>query len=152
MVQETGIEGFSFIGSGPLPPSPSSLLTAGALAGLLGKLTHAYDVVILDAPPVLGLAVAPLLSSAVEATLFVIETEGVPARAVRRAIQRLSGKPRPVGRYDHDPKYRSSLPYEIDYSYNYDYGAGDRGARTPRRTPLFLSADECPRGVQEPVA
>ena len=89
VVQRTELAGLYFIGSGPLPPNPASLLSGGALSRLLDQLAGECDVVLIDAPPVLGLADAPSIASQVEATVFVLESDGAPSRMVLRALGRL---------------------------------------------------------------
>ncbi len=42
--------------SGPLPPNPADLLSSGRFHAVLQDLTQHFDIVICDAPPVLGLA------------------------------------------------------------------------------------------------
>src|SRR5690606_2811664 len=76
--------------SGPLPPSPPELLAGDNLAGLLQNLRERFDVVILDGPPVLGLADAPLLSHAVDATVVVVAAEQTHSDALQVALQRLA--------------------------------------------------------------
>ena len=50
-----------------------------------------FDQVILDGPPVLGLADAPLLGSLAEATVLVVEASGTGREFARNAVKRLRG-------------------------------------------------------------
>ncbi|MBE7183286.1 MAG: polysaccharide biosynthesis tyrosine autokinase [Methylobacterium mesophilicum] len=75
--------------AGPAAPNPSDLLSSARMRLLLRALGEAYDTVILDGPPVLGLADAPVLSSLAEGTLMVVSSNGVSRRAARAALQRL---------------------------------------------------------------
>lgn len=82
-------EGFWLIPSGPLPPSPTDLLSGGRLPELLRSLEDAFDLVVIDGPPVLGLADAPMLAANVQAVLFAVEANrGVRGRT-KSAIRRL---------------------------------------------------------------
>ncbi len=86
---ETRFKGVSLIPAGPHPPSPAELLSDPRLAVLLAGFKEKYDRVILDSPPILGLADAPLIGSVADGTLFVVEAGNTRTGAVRRSIQRL---------------------------------------------------------------
>jgi capsular exopolysaccharide synthesis family protein len=79
----------SVITSGPLPPSPPELLASDRLPALLASLRERFDVVVLDGPPVLGLADAPLLAHHVEATVLVAAAEQTRNDALETALGRL---------------------------------------------------------------
>lgn len=82
--------GFALLTSGPLPPNPPELLGGDGLVRMLEELAAQFDVVIIDGPPVLGLADAPLLASRAEATLLVVMADVTRSDAVHGALQRLS--------------------------------------------------------------
>ncbi|MGY1425115.1 CpsD/CapB family tyrosine-protein kinase [Lysobacter sp. A289] len=75
--------------SGPLPPSPPELLAGDRFAALLHALRQDFDVIVLDGPPVLGLADAPLLAHRVEGTLLVVAAEQTRSDALQISLQRL---------------------------------------------------------------
>lgn len=89
-VQPTGHEQLSLVTSGPLPPNPPELLGGDGLVRALAELSERFDVVILDGPPVLGLADAPLLASRAEATLLVVMAEVTRSDAVIGAMERIA--------------------------------------------------------------
>jgi len=88
-VQKTREPNLSVMTSGPLPPSPPELLAGDALPELLERLRGEFDIVVLDGPPVLGLADAPLLAHRAEATLLIAAAEATRGDAMRGALQRL---------------------------------------------------------------
>jgi capsular exopolysaccharide synthesis family protein len=88
-LQVTSERGLSVITSGPLPPNPPELLAGDALSTLLATLKDRFDTIVLDGPPVLGLADAPLLAHRVEATLLVAAAESTRSDALQGALQRL---------------------------------------------------------------
>ncbi|MGN6512106.1 MAG: GumC family protein [Lysobacteraceae bacterium] len=90
-VRDTAEANLSVMTAGPLPPSPPELLAGEALPHLLETLRHQFDVIVLDGPPVLGLADAPLLAHHAEATLLVAAAEATRRDALRGAQQRLLG-------------------------------------------------------------
>ncbi|MFA6117507.1 MAG: polysaccharide biosynthesis tyrosine autokinase [Sphingomonas sp.] len=88
-IQATSIANLMFIASGPIPPSPTELLGSPSMRELLEKLGEEFDVVVLDGPPVLGLADAPILSALVEGTIFVVESSRGHRGATKAAVRRL---------------------------------------------------------------
>jgi capsular exopolysaccharide synthesis family protein len=88
-VQKTREPNLSVMTSGPLPPSPPELLAGDALPELLERLRGEFDMIVLDGPPVLGLADAPLLAHRAEATLLIAAAEATRGDALRGALQRL---------------------------------------------------------------
>ncbi|QXQ05059.1 polysaccharide biosynthesis tyrosine autokinase [Sphingosinicellaceae bacterium] len=86
----TSTENLWVLPSGPVPPNPAELLASPRTAETIAMLQDMFDMIILDGPPVLGLADSPLLSSLAEGTVFTIEA-GTRRLAARRAIARLEG-------------------------------------------------------------
>ncbi len=122
-VQEGAIKGVTFMPSGPLPPNPAELIAGPRFASLLATAAEKFDVVVIDGPPVIGLADAPLLGSLVEATLLVVNSEATLRRTVKAAVKRLCfSRTRVLGvilnKFDHARAGRA-------YGYGYGYGAGE---------------------------
>ena len=95
------------------------------MADILDDLKRAFDVIILDGPPVLGLADAPLISSIIGNTVFVVEASGGHRGATKAALRRLNtGRTHILGAVltKFDPKNTTS-DYSY-YGYNY-YHYGD---------------------------
>jgi polysaccharide biosynthesis transport protein len=63
--------------SGQVPPNPSELLGSQAMADLLGKLEAAYDVVLLDTPPLLPVTDAVLLTKLAGGALVVVGADRI---------------------------------------------------------------------------
>jgi polysaccharide biosynthesis transport protein len=90
-VLRTEMENLWLIPCGPLPPNPAELLASARLKGILAEATELFDIVVVDGPPVLGLADAPLLSSVCRATLLVVESGKTRTKAAVDAVGRLKG-------------------------------------------------------------
>ena len=88
-VLPTQFENLWLLPSGPLPPSPADLLSTDRFMQVLTEATSQFDTVIVDAPPVLGLADAPLLASAASGVLFVVESGKTRTRAAVEALNRV---------------------------------------------------------------
>lgn len=89
LVQETQYPGVRVITAGQRPPNAAALLSGERFARLLLDLRQEFDHVVVDAPPILDLADAPLLSRAVEGVVVVVEAHGVSQRLLRAMIGRL---------------------------------------------------------------
>lgn len=63
--------------SGPVPPNPSELLGSVAMRELLPRLTDAYDVVLLDSPPLLPVTDGAILARIAGGALLVVGADRV---------------------------------------------------------------------------
>ncbi|TZF91232.1 GumC family protein [Cognatilysobacter lacus] len=126
-LQDVEGAGFALITSGPLPPNPPELLGGDGLIRLLEQLSAQFEIVIIDGPPVLGLADAPLLASRAEATLLVVMADVTRSDAVHGALQRLSAT---HGNVLGTLFTRWDMRGDGEYGYGgygyYQYGASDR--------------------------
>ena len=75
--------------SGPLPPNPAELLAGPRMVSLLTQAQERFDQIIIDAPPVLGLADAPILGNLAKGTLLVVEAGRTKVGAAQTTIKRL---------------------------------------------------------------
>lgn len=82
-------DGIWLLPCGPLPPNPAELLASPRLRTILAEASAQFDQVIVDSPPILGLADTPLLSSLASGTLLVIEAGKTRTRAASEALGRL---------------------------------------------------------------
>jgi succinoglycan biosynthesis transport protein ExoP len=119
----TEIPNLDFVACGPLPPNPAELLSGSALPELIARIRGDYDHIILDGPPVLGLADAVLLGNVTDAVIFVVEFNSSRSGQAKVAINRL----RAGGAYLLGvvlTKYDSrKTGYGDEYGYGYTYGA-----------------------------
>jgi len=136
VLQSTTENGPMLISSGPIPPSPTELLSGGSLPQVLVQLGERFDAVIVDGPPVLGLADAVLLAAQIEATLLIIESNGGYRGRTKGAMRRLRGaKAHLIGAVltKFEAK-KSGYAYEYGYEY-YTYGSKRQGeGQTPEVT------------------
>jgi capsular exopolysaccharide synthesis family protein len=88
-VLKTEHDNLSLLPCGPLPPNPAELLASPRLKALIAEAAAEYDMVIVDGPPVLGLADAPLLGAVCRGTLMVIESGKTRTKAATEAVNRL---------------------------------------------------------------
>jgi capsular exopolysaccharide synthesis family protein len=85
----TKLDNLCLMTAGAVPPNPAELLASPRLKSLIKEAMEQFDIVIVDGPPVLGLADAPLLSATCQSTLMVIESRKTRTKAALNAIARL---------------------------------------------------------------
>jgi polysaccharide biosynthesis transport protein len=88
-VVETQHEKLWLLPAGPVPPNPADLLSTSRIRTILGEAAERFDLVIIDGPPTLGLADAPLLAAAAGNVLFVVESGKTRTRAAIEALNRI---------------------------------------------------------------
>ncbi len=71
-LQEIDVKGLQILTSGPLPPNPAEILGSDSMKELTKTLRATGKRIIFDAPPVLPVADAMILSSYVDGIIFVI--------------------------------------------------------------------------------
>lgn len=97
-IQEGPVPNLHFLTSGPLPTNPGRLVESLRLRSLVTELARSYDMVIIDAPPLLAVADAIPLSRASRATLVVVEHGKTTRRMVTDLRHRMeSGGVEPIG-------------------------------------------------------
>lgn len=132
-VTPTQYEHLSLLACGPVPPNPADLLSSGRLRSILKEAAAQYEVVIVDAPPVLGLADAPLIASVVSDVLLVIESGKTRTSAAQEALNRL----RSTGANVLGATLTKSAEEKNAYGYAYKYGAIDKN-----RTEIVMLAHQ----------
>jgi len=74
-VQPTSITGLEILPCGPKPPSPSEMLNSPMFSELLEVLSDRYDQVIIDSPPVMGVADARIIGASCDITVLVLRSQ-----------------------------------------------------------------------------
>lgn len=115
---------FDVMTAGPQPPNAAELLRGSRLAEMLTELGDRYRHVVIDAPPVMGLADAPILASHAEGTVVVLEARGVRIRVALNAMDRLRQSRARIlgGIMTKLPQRGSAYAYGYDHGYGYEYG------------------------------
>lgn len=110
--------GFKAMSAGPIPPNAAELLTGDRFRHLVERLLQTYDNVVIDSPPVMGLADAPLIASQVEGVVYAIEAHGMRSRLVRTALERLHA----ANAHIFGCVLTKFEPRKSQYGYGYEYG------------------------------
>ncbi len=90
-IQSTRINGLQLLACGYQPPNPAELLGSPMMKQILDAIRAHYDWVLIDAPPLLAMADAPVLCSLVEGVVLVLAAEVATKPAVMRAIDQVQG-------------------------------------------------------------
>lgn len=119
--EETGL---TYLPMGKAPENPSPILSSDIMSAFMTSIRHLYDVIIVDSPPVIGLADSPLLTRHADSVVFVVEASRAHYGQVKSAIRRMRNHGASilgavVSKYD---AQTSGYGYQYGYGYYYNYG------------------------------
>jgi capsular exopolysaccharide synthesis family protein len=132
--QPTGYANLTFLAAGRPPPNPSELLAGGKMLQLLTAAREHFDLVVIDAPPVMGLADAPQLANITAGVLMVVEANSTKRDIAKGAVRRLHATHAHLLGALFTKFDIKKAGYAYGYAYSYGYGRGygfDYGA-TPQ--------------------
>lgn len=84
-IKEVGEFGLHVMTAGPLPPNPAELLHSNKMKDLLSYLSHEYDMVIIDSPPLLSVSDAQIIGGIVDGTILVTNAQDNNRDNVKKA-------------------------------------------------------------------
>jgi len=87
---ETAVPGLSIMPSGPIPVSAAALLSGRQFGDMLKEVSKTFDIVVIDGPPVFGLADTPRLAAVARSTVFIVEANRAQIANVSAALRRLA--------------------------------------------------------------
>lgn len=130
VIHRSVIENMDFISTGTLPPNPAELLLRPNFGAFLQQLSSSYDLVLIDAPPILAVADTMIIGGHVGA-IYVMTRAGVTTSAeINESMKRLKQAGLSAqGVLFNDLKARPGR-----YGYGYTYGPATdeaRGGNTP---------------------
>ncbi|OUC97981.1 polysaccharide biosynthesis tyrosine autokinase [Streptosporangium minutum] len=130
VIQTWGQPGLSVLPSGQIPPNPSELLGSEGMRAVLGELVDSYDMVIIDAPPLLPVTDAVALAALCDGALLVARYGKTRREHIARAAGMLSSiNARVVG------TVLNFVPAKTNRHYGYDYDY-DTEAKAKVKTPV----------------
>ncbi len=95
-IQTWGNDQFDVLASGPTPPSPSDLLGSQRMSQLVEQLRGQYDLVLIDAPPILPFADAAATGPACDGAILVVRYGKTRAAQLRQAMDALGAVGVPI--------------------------------------------------------
>jgi capsular exopolysaccharide synthesis family protein len=115
-----------FLSCGPIPPNPAQLLSGNAVRDFVNEHSASYDLIVIDGPPIMGLADAPQLARATAGVVVVVEAGRAHRGQAKTAIKRLrEARANILGvvltKFD-----TKRVGYGDDYGYSYSYNYGKK--------------------------
>lgn len=89
-LQPWGRDGMTVLTSGPTPPNPSELLASQHMADLLDELESRFDIVLIDAPPLLPVTDAAILAGCCDGALLIVRHGKTSRNQVKAAAAALT--------------------------------------------------------------
>ena len=122
--------GLHLLPSGVIPPNPAELLSGKKLRELIKEAESLFDVVIVDAPPMLNFTDATVLAAACRGAVVVIKSGANRTPACSRTIERLrDNRANVLGAVlTHFDASKGGYAYNYHY-YAYGAGGSDYGAK-----------------------
>ena len=121
-IRPTGLFNLDFISAGTTPPNPAELLGSEAMTSVLAQLRQRYDTILLDAPPLLAVTDAAVLTTQADLVLLVLQVGRVPVKLAGRSRDVLGSVQAPVAGVILNDKSGKGVQY---YGY---YGRGGYSA------------------------
>jgi capsular exopolysaccharide synthesis family protein len=119
-IQTTSHDKLDVLTSGSTPPNPAELLKSSAMANLLASLRERYDIVLIDAPPLLPVTDGALLSAQADGALLVVRHGKTTTDQVSLAVDRLEAVgAAPVGVIFNMTPAKGGDGYGYGYGYGY---------------------------------
>jgi capsular exopolysaccharide synthesis family protein len=157
LLQPWGDDNLFVLASGQIPPNPSELLGSDEMKDLITRLERAFDAVVIDAPPLLPVTDAAVLSQHVGGVVVVVGSQKLTRQDLQRsmaALEMVGSKILGV--------VLNRLPVKGPDAYAYSYYATDeapkgktkairaRGTGTGSSTPagIVLDYEQEPDGPQ----
>ncbi|MFC1529321.1 polysaccharide biosynthesis tyrosine autokinase [Gemmatimonadota bacterium] len=135
-----GLDNLHIITAGGIPPNPSELLSSPRFGELLAEVREQYDLVLVDAPPILPVTDAAIIGRQVDWSVLVYQVGLVPRNALRRAKAHLTNVgARLLGIAMNDVRGQISgySPYSQYMEKYYGEEGGGRKSQLPRLNGLW---------------
>jgi capsular exopolysaccharide synthesis family protein len=134
--------------SGPPPPNPAELLNGHRAQAIFAGLRDAFDLILIDSPPVLPVTDAVVLAKDADATLLVVAAGRTSSGDVRRAAEKLGQvNSRLVGVVLNEATRQGSGYYSSGYGY---YGPAMRELRAVPGGPVGAVPAQASSGHRKP--
>jgi succinoglycan biosynthesis transport protein ExoP len=124
LMRGTDIGTLSVVTAGPQPLSTPELLGSDRFARLMTLVSAQFDHVLIDLPPVMGFADAPLIASQVEGTVVMIAANSTHKNVARLTVSRLRKAHAHLlgGVLTMFDAKQASYGYGYGHGYGFDYG------------------------------
>jgi capsular exopolysaccharide synthesis family protein len=134
LVLQTKVEGLDMVPSGKLPPGAIAMLNSRRMTELIVDVKQRYDVVLVDAPPILGVSDSSVIVRAADLTAIVIQHRRFPRAMllrVKNAVLNAGGNLLGAILNNVDIRLDQYYQYQTNY-YGYHEGGSSKGGATSR--------------------
>jgi succinoglycan biosynthesis transport protein ExoP len=122
-IRRTSIQRLNLLTCGTLPENPAECLKTAELRRVLDGLRDSFDLIVIDTPPVLVSADAPILAPLVDGVLLVVRAGQTEAEPAMRAYEQLAAAGAPIlGTVLNDPEEEVARYRTLYYTYDYPSG------------------------------
>jgi capsular exopolysaccharide synthesis family protein len=121
-IQRHADSGIYFLASGPIPPNPTEVLQSHAAQSLFDRVSEMFDMVIIDAPPLLPVSDAAIIARDVDGAILVVRHGKTTKEQLRQAGMRLNQVGATLlGTMVNMTPRRGAKAYGYGYGYGYEY-------------------------------
>jgi capsular exopolysaccharide synthesis family protein len=134
LVLQSKVEGLDMVPSGKLPPGAIAMLNSRRMTELIADVKKRYDVVLVDAPPILGVSDSSVIVRAADLTAIVIQHRRFPRAMllrVKNAVLNAGGNLLGAILNNVDIRLDQYYQYQTNY-YGYHEGGSSKGGATSR--------------------
>lgn len=89
VVQKTVIPQLDIIAAGPLSPNPTELFASYRMENFIREAKSKYDRILIDSPPVVGLADSLVIGTRVDGVIFLVQARHISRNLIKKAKQRM---------------------------------------------------------------
>lgn len=119
LAQASNVQNLDIVPAGKVAHDPAEMLASRRMEDLIQAATENYDMIIIDGPPILGLADAMILASLATLTVVAVDSRNTRTTTINNALKRLRQSGLTVaGLLLNKVSDSAELGYEDDY-YNY---------------------------------
>ena len=147
LILPTKVENLQLVPSGKLPPGAIAMLNSRRMMTLIEELKTRFDMVLIDAPPILGISDSSVIVRAVDLTAIVIQHRRFPRSMlirVKNAVLNAGGNLLGAVLNNVDIRLDQYYQYQTNYYGYYGSGAQDDGegkpARPAKKAPALAAA------------
>lgn len=132
---KTNIEGLYFVSSGPKPPNPAEMIGSARFTAFLQEAREAFDMVIIDTPPLGSVIDAAVIAAHTDGVVLVIQSKAIDYQSARRMLEQIGKTNTRILGVVLNKVYRRDLAGYYGY-YPY-YGSTDEKAAGNRLSGLL---------------
>ena len=134
VILPTTIENLSIMPSGILPSDAVGILNSQRMSDMIADVKSRYDIVLFDAPPILGVSDASVLASEVDLTVIVVQHRRFPRSMllrVKQAAVNVGGNILGVVLNNVDVRHDQGYQYYTSYNDYYSTATKPKKSKTP---------------------